>query len=110
VPSPPGSDGEQRDDADGGADEQHQGGRRAGFGGAQGGQQAADAEQRERGEAAGGGVVSNRAVVSILNWTAAPAGSTPGRLVVTVLPASPAVTTGTSPSCAAPAAARRSCR
>jgi hypothetical protein len=110
VPSPPGSDREKRDDADGGADEQHQGGLRAGFGGAQGGQQAADAEQGERGEAAGGGVVSNRAVVSILNWTAAPAASPPGRLVVTALPASPAVTTGTNPSCAAPAAARRSCR
>ena len=56
-------------------------------------QQAADLEQRERGEAADGGVGSNPAVVSILNWTAAPATLPPGRLPVTVLPISPAVTT-----------------
>jgi len=77
LPSPPGSDREQRDDAGGGVGEQHQGGLRAGFGGAQGGQQAADAGQGERGEAADGGVVSNRAVVSILDWAVAPAASPP---------------------------------
>ena len=38
--------------------------------------------------------VSNPAVVSIWNWTAAPAALPPGRLLVTALPASPAVTTG----------------
>jgi hypothetical protein len=38
--------------------------------------------------------VSNPAVVSMLNWTAAPAASPPGRVLVTALPASPAVATG----------------
>jgi hypothetical protein len=38
--------------------------------------------------------VSNPAVVSMRNWTAAPAASPPGRVLVTALPASPAVTTG----------------
>lgn len=38
--------------------------------------------------------VSNPAVVSIRNWTAAPAALPPGRLLVTALPESPAVTTG----------------
>ena len=38
--------------------------------------------------------VSNPAVVSMLNWTAAPAASPPGRVFVTALPASPAVATG----------------
>jgi hypothetical protein len=33
-------------------------------------------------------------VVSILDWTAAPAALAPGRLLVTALPASPVVTTG----------------
>ncbi len=41
--------------------------------------------------------MSNPAAVSILNWTAAPAASPPGRLSVTVLPASPAVTTANQP-------------
>ena len=41
--------------------------------------------------------VSNPAVVSMLNWTAAPAASPPGRLSVTALPASPAVTTANQP-------------
>jgi len=38
--------------------------------------------------------VSNPAVVSIWNWTAAPAALPPGRLLVTALPVSPAVITG----------------
>ncbi len=38
--------------------------------------------------------VSNPAVVSIPNWTAAPAASPPGRLPVTALPVRAAVTTG----------------
>jgi hypothetical protein len=37
--------------------------------------------------------VSKPAAVSILNWIAAPAASPPGRLSVTALPVSPAVTT-----------------
>lgn len=37
--------------------------------------------------------MSNPAVVSIWNWTAAPAALPPGRLLVTALPVSPAVTT-----------------
>ena len=41
--------------------------------------------------------VSNPAVVSILNWTAAPAALPPGRLLVTALPARPAVTTRNQP-------------
>ena len=41
--------------------------------------------------------VSNPAVVSMLNWTAAPAASPPGRLLVTALPVSPAVTTANQP-------------
>ena len=41
--------------------------------------------------------VSNPAVVSMRNWTAAPAASPPGRLLVTVLPVSPAVTTANQP-------------
>jgi hypothetical protein len=41
--------------------------------------------------------VSNPAVVSMLNWTAAPAASPPGRLSVTALPASPAVTIANQP-------------
>jgi hypothetical protein len=41
--------------------------------------------------------VSNPAAVSMLNWTAAPAASPPGRLSVTALPASPAVTTANQP-------------
>jgi hypothetical protein len=38
--------------------------------------------------------VSKPAVVSMPNWTAAPAASPPGRLLVTAFPARPAVTTG----------------
>ncbi len=41
--------------------------------------------------------VSNPAVVSMLNWTAAPPASPPGRESVTALPASPAVTTANQP-------------
>ena len=41
--------------------------------------------------------VSNPAAVSMLNWTAAPAASPPGRLSVTALPDSPAVTTANQP-------------
>ena len=41
--------------------------------------------------------MSNPAVVSIWNWTAAPAALPPGRLLVTALPASPAVTTANQP-------------
>ncbi|HEV3291266.1 MAG TPA: hypothetical protein VG123_19980 [Streptosporangiaceae bacterium] len=78
MPSPPGGDRERRDDADGGVGEQHQGGLRAGSGGAQGGQQASSRlRQGERGEAAGGRVMSNRAVGSILNSAVAPAASPP---------------------------------
>jgi hypothetical protein len=41
--------------------------------------------------------VSNPAVESMLNCRAAPAASPPGRLSVTALPASPAVTTANQP-------------
>ena len=41
--------------------------------------------------------VSNPAVVSIWNWTAAPAALPPGRLLLTALPVSPAVITGNHP-------------
>ena len=41
--------------------------------------------------------VSKPAVVSMRNWTVAPAASPPGRLSVTALPASPAVTTANQP-------------
>ena len=41
--------------------------------------------------------VSNPAVVSMANWTAAPAASPPGRLSVTAFPARPAVTTANQP-------------
>src|SRR5689334_17644730 len=60
-------------------------------------QQAADPEQRERGQAANGGVGVEPRVVSMWNWTAAPAALPPGRLLVTALPASPAVTTANQP-------------
>ena len=41
--------------------------------------------------------VPNPAVVSMPNWTAAPAASPPGRLSVTALPASPAVMPANQP-------------
>ena len=53
-------------------------------------QQSADAEQRERGQPANGRVGVEPAAVSMLNWTAAPAASPPGRLSVTALPDSAA--------------------
>ena len=60
-------------------------------------EQATDAEQGKAVRAPTAVSVSNPAVVSMLNWRAAPAASPPGRLLVTALPASPAVTTANQP-------------